>query len=137
MSLKFAPYFGMFVECDFKGMIEPEMVKRRPVIVISTPELHGDGNRLATIVPLSTSAPDPVMPYHVFLNDIPVLPYFDSPTAWVKCDMIYTVSLDRLSLFCRGKDHDTGKRIYIYDCLSPATMARIQQAVLYGIGIRK
>lgn len=137
MSIKFPPQQGMFLECDFKGMIEPEMVKRRPVIVVSAPGLHGDGNRLATIVPLSTTEPKPKMPYHVLLKDIPVLPYFDSPEAWVKCDMIYTVSFDRLKLFCRGKDRNTGKRIYIYDCVSPASMALIQQAMLFGLGIRK
>ncbi len=75
----------MYLECDFNGMIAPEMLKRRPVIVISSPELHGDGNRLSTIVPLSTTTPDPVKPYHVLIDDMPVLPYFDnSKTAWVK-----------------------------------------------------
>ena len=74
--IKFPPKQGSFLQCDFRGFIEPEMTKKRPVIVISTPTLHGEGNKLATIVPLSTTHPDPVKEYHYLLKNIPILPYY-------------------------------------------------------------
>ena len=36
MPLKFSPYPGSILRCDFQGFKEPEMVKPRPVIIIST-----------------------------------------------------------------------------------------------------
>jgi len=35
MSIKFNPEQGLIVICDFKGFVPPEMVKRRPAVVIS------------------------------------------------------------------------------------------------------
>lgn len=133
--IKFPPRKGAFLQCDFRGFIEPEMTKKRPVIVISTPDLHGEGNKLATIVPLSTTTPDPVREYHYLLKNIPIFPYYDSSEAWVKCDMIYTVSFERLSLFYRGK-LPNGKRNYIYESVSDEDFKRIKECVAKGVGVR-
>lgn len=133
--IKFHPRPGSFLQCDFSGFIAPEMTKKRPVIVISNQTLHGEGNRLVTIVPLSTTKPDPVREYHYLLKNIPIFPHYDSSEAWVKCDMIYTVSFDRLSLFHRGK-LPNGKRNYIYEAVSDEDFRKIKECIAKGVGIR-
>ena len=73
-----------------------EMTKRRLVVVVSSRSLRRD-KRLATIVPLSTSPPNDAHAKH----NIPLSKdYYWSPrngaTLWAKCDMIRTVSIERL-----------------------------------------
>lgn len=43
------------LKCDFKGFVAPEMIKVRPVVIISPSSRHGV--RLCTVVPLSTTPP--------------------------------------------------------------------------------
>lgn len=92
MPLRFAPGPGHVVICDFTtGFMPPEMVKKRPVVVISPRRRRG---RIATVVPLSGTAPDPVESWHV-----PVSAGTYPPARhqmWAKCDLVATVSLDRL-----------------------------------------
>ncbi|WP_432431527.1 type II toxin-antitoxin system PemK/MazF family toxin [Chelatococcus daeguensis] len=90
--------------CDFdSGFREPEMVKRRPVVVISPRLKRRTG--LVSVVPLSTTPPDPIEDYHCEVRMEPPLPTpFDSPTAWVKADMPYTVGFQRLELVRTGRD---------------------------------
>lgn len=95
----------------------------------------GRGNKLATIVSLSTTPSDPVKEYHYLLKNIPILPYYDSDKAWVKCDMVYTVSFERLSHFYRGK-LPNGKRNYIYESVSDEDFRKIKECVAKGVGIR-
>ena len=110
MSIPFHPEQGTIVICDFKGFVPPEMVKRRPAVIVS-PRLRNRG-RLCSIVPLSTTPPKPIAPYHYKLHVDPVLPApYDAKFHWVKADMVYTVSFDRLFMPFNGKD-DSGKRIY-------------------------
>lgn len=130
--LKFHPKQGTILICDFNGLLEPEMVKKRPVVVVSPKLKHRD--RLCTVVPLSTTQPYEIMPYHYELHDLH-LPYpFDSDVCWAKCDMIYTVSFGRLSLFKNGRGPD-GKRKYTYTCLKTDQMFVLADKILYGIGI--
>jgi uncharacterized protein YifN (PemK superfamily) len=133
MALNFHPVTGTIVICDFQGFIVPEMVKRRPSVVIS-PKFKGrDG--LCTIVPLSTTPPPTVEAFHLQLQVDPPLPYpYDSGLHWVKCDMIYAVSLSRCSLPFVGKDA-SGKRQYDQRVISQDDLKRIQQCVLNGLGI--
>jgi len=133
MSLKYHPEQGTIVICDFKGFVAPEMVKRRPAIIIS-PRLRKRG-RLCTIVPLSTTAPDPIAPYHCKLYVDPVLPKpYSAKFHWVKADMIYTVSLDRLYLPFDGKD-EMGRRNYDMRVIDKADLLKIQQCMLTGLGL--
>lgn len=93
--IKFQPRVGTVVRCDFKGMIEPEMVKMRDVVVVAR---HPRNQRLVTIVPLSASQPLRPEPYHYELPSDP-RPEGDSMRPiWAKCDMIYTLSIDRLEM---------------------------------------
>ncbi|MCA3277869.1 MAG: type II toxin-antitoxin system PemK/MazF family toxin [Roseomonas sp.] len=69
MPLQHHPKIGSILICDFnKGFVAPEMVKRRPVIVISPP--INVRHRLCTIIPISTEPPKIVMRYHVDLGDL-------------------------------------------------------------------
>jgi mRNA interferase MazF len=133
MALKFHPAQGTIVICDFAGLNTPEMTKKRPAVVISPRFRCRD--RLCTIIPFSTTAPRPVEPYHYKLQMDPVLPEpYSSGIQWVKADMLYTMSFDRLSLpFC-GND-DTGKRIYDDRVLDPKDFLEIQKCLLRGIGL--
>jgi len=133
MPINFYPEQGAVLVCDFSGFKSPEMIKRRPVIVIS-PRFRNRG-RLCTIVPLSTTEPRPIEKYHHKLYFNPVLPEpYSSEFKWVKCDMVYTVSFERLSLLFNGKD-ELGKRIYENHIISTDELLKIQQCVLIALGI--
>lgn len=133
MSLPYHPEQGTIIICDFKGFIDPEMNKRRPAIVVS-PRLRQRG-RLCAIVPLSTTPPSQIMPYHFKLHVDPVLPEpYNANFHWVKADMIYTVSFDRLSRLFSGKDA-TGKRIYDDRVIDKADLLKVQECILHGLGL--
>ncbi|MBX3487219.1 MAG: type II toxin-antitoxin system PemK/MazF family toxin [Candidatus Paracaedibacteraceae bacterium] len=134
MGIREHPKKGTVIMCDFdSGFKQPEMVKRRPVIVIS-PQIKTRAG-LCTVVALSTTKPDPIMPYH---SEI-ILPPNKFPekinnTVWVKGDMINTVGFHRLDLIRLGKDY-TGKRTYCYHVLDDKTMRIVQKCVLNGLGL--
>ena len=119
--------------CDFnKGFVPPEMVKRRPVVVIS----HKIRRRadLCTIVALSTTAPEERMPYHGIIRLPERCPeWMRRNDVWVKGDMVYSVSFKRLDLIRLGKGID-GKRIYDYRPLHPELMSIVDRCVLSGMG---
>ncbi|MDD3449038.1 MAG: type II toxin-antitoxin system PemK/MazF family toxin [Gammaproteobacteria bacterium] len=133
MGLQYHPEQGTIVICDFTGLVKPEMVKRRPVIVISPRLKRRD--RLCTVLPMSTTTPEVIAPYHFKLHMDPVLPEpYSSPFQWVKADMVYTVSLHRLNLPFAGKD-ETGKRMYDVRVVDRADLLKIQQCMLHGLGL--
>lgn len=133
MAINFHPDPGTILICDFRGMEEPEMVKRRPVVVVS-PKFK-DRTGLCTIVPLSTTPPRPVKPYHFKLQITPVLPSpFDSEWHWVKADMMYALSFKRFHLPSDGKMAG-GKRIYELRTVSPEDLHQIRQCLLQGLGL--
>jgi uncharacterized protein YifN (PemK superfamily) len=133
MPLQFHPPLGTVVICDFSGFKVPEMVKRRPVVIIS-PQMksrHG----LCTVVALSTDAPAPVMPYHCQIDLVPELPPpWGSNGIWVKGDMVAAVGFHRLELVRLGKDTD-GKRIYLKSPLSADNIKKIRFCVLNAVGL--
>lgn len=134
MSLKFYPAPGTLLLCDYGlgGFIVPEMVKRRPAVVVSPRLPHRE--TLCAVVPLSTTAPERPTAYAVEINMPHLLPApFDAPICWAKCDMIATVSVERLDLFRTGRDH-TGKRQYLTARLPAADMERIRIGILAGLG---
>ena len=96
MGLPFQPPPGTVWMCDFNtGFQLPEMVKNRPVVVISPPPkqmIH-----LCTIVPLSTVVPVPVEPFHHRMDPRSLIGLHRTQDSWAKCDMLYTVSLKRLN----------------------------------------
>jgi len=120
--------------CDYgKGRIAPEMTKRRPVVVVSPKLKRRSG--LACIVALSTTSPNAPQDYHCQVKmDPPLPPPFDSPTMWVKADMIDTVGFQRLDLFRSGRDQ-YGKRRYFSRNVTADELKKIHECVLCGLGM--
>lgn len=96
LPLNFHPRPGALLMCDFSGFQVPEMIKVRPVVVIS-PRRRRRSSGLCTVVPLSTKAPNPVEPFHHRMDPRSVPVELGPEQSWAKCDMLYTVSLKRLS----------------------------------------
>ena len=133
MSIQYHPETGTILICDFSGFVPPEMVKRRPVIVVS-PRFR-EREKLCTVVPLSTTAPNKIAPYHfqLYLNP-PLPPPYDSGIHWVKADMLYTVSFTRLYMPFFGKDA-SGRRQYDIRVVEPYDLTKIKEWVRYGLGL--
>ncbi|HSQ95518.1 MAG TPA: type II toxin-antitoxin system PemK/MazF family toxin [Croceibacterium sp.] len=135
MPIQQHPEQGGIVMCDYSlgGFNEPEMVKNRPVLVL-TPRII---NRpfLCTVVGLSASAPDPQMPYHRQIRIRPPLAkYWSSDDVWVKGDMVNAVGFHRLDLIRLGKDR-AGKRIYHLDAIEPDQFKIVRECVLRAMGL--
>ena len=134
VPIEFNPVAGTILVCNYgQSMIPPEMEKKRPVVVISPSFKHR--SKLATVVALSTTVPDPVEAYHFELALNPPLPFpYDSPTMWVKGDMLFTASHDRLDRFALGKNA-AGERTYGIRQVPDGVLPNIQKAVLNGLGL--
>jgi mRNA interferase MazF len=111
---------------------EPEMVKPRLCVVLSKPiQARPD---LLTVVPLSMTVPDKVMPYHLeFEIPFELPPRWGKARRWLKGDMIYSVGFQRVDLLRLGKDG--GKRIYQTATLPDDLFRSIQKAVLHGLSL--
>jgi uncharacterized protein YifN (PemK superfamily) len=134
MAISEHPAPGALLICDFSpGFREPEMVKRRPVVVIS-PKIRARAG-LCTVVALSTTTPYPMMPYHCEITPLPPLPapWLSGPM-WVKGDMVAAVGFHRLDFFRYAKDR-TGRRVYRYDPLPPEDFRRVRRCVLAALGL--
>jgi len=129
MPLTFHPGAGVIVICDFgTGFRPPEMVKVRPVVILSP---RRRSSQLVTVVPLSSVSPTPPEPWHHQLAES-VYPPARSPM-WAKCDMVLTVALTRLDRV-RGKDA-IGRRVYFTPQLSVAEMTAIRTGVKAALGL--
>lgn len=120
--------------CNFdQGFKEPEMVKNRPVVVISPQISWRPG--LCTVVGLSCTAPVPVRPYHCKLVIAPPLPEpWNSREVWVKGDMIAAVGFHRLNLIRLGRD-EHNKRAYYVTAISEEHLTQVRKCVLHGLGM--
>jgi uncharacterized protein YifN (PemK superfamily) len=133
MTVVSHPAPGTVVRIDLsQGFRPPEMVKRRPVIVLSPP-IKGR-QQLCTVVPLSTKPPRVVLPHHMEISFDPPLPApYASPTAWLKGDIVLTVAFHRLRLLFDGKQD--GQRSYDVRVLEPEVFDRVRECVRAGIGL--
>ncbi len=95
MTLNFQPKAGSVVYCDYSGFVVPEMVKKRPVVVISR---HRHNSKLLTVVPISSTQPDKILEHHIEMDGQFCLEFLSGKKSWVKCDMINVVSISRLNL---------------------------------------
>jgi uncharacterized protein YifN (PemK superfamily) len=106
-----------------------EMVKTRPVIVVSR-VLHGR-HGMATVVPVSMTPPAEPRRWHV------LVPASSMPRGWsekpgdrcAKCDMVGTVSLERLSM--AGIRRREGKLHYTTAEVDVHTLRQIRDALAY------
>lgn len=136
MAIKFHPNPGQVLMCNFeKGFKQPEIVKKRPVLVLS-PNLKGRTG-LVTVGVLSSTEPQSIEDYHWVLPErfLPQGKYFQGKTTWLKGDMIYTVSFERLEAIYIGQDRATGKRKYFKDRLSRKSMKEAYSCVLSGMNL--
>lgn len=136
MALLHPPKVGAVVLCMFPDdLVPPEMVKTRPVAVIS-PRIPGR-HELASVVPLSTKEPNPFLPHHceIPIRLMPKPLQAEATRVWAKCDMLYTFSLERLDRFRAGKDRATGKRLYEVGQLELEQIIQIRRCIAAGLGI--
>ncbi len=137
MGIKFAVAMGTILLCDYGrgGFQPPEMVKRRPAIVISPRLPYRDG--LCTVVPISSDEGERATDYIVRLEFKPLLPEpFSYAVAWAKCDMLATVGFDRLDLFRTERDRQSGLRRYLHPKLSASDLKRVQAGMLCALGLK-
>jgi len=125
MALNIHPKAGTILMCNFDGFRVPEMVKTRPVVIVSPNHLNRPG--LYTIVPLSTTAPDQVQPYHYHFPKNPMPQSLGE--AWAKCDMVVTVSIGRLDRI------KVSRGIYTLRYVSKEELAAIRECMKYALGI--
>ncbi|EKD73954.1 MAG: hypothetical protein ACD_45C00125G0003 [uncultured bacterium] len=138
MAITFHPNPGLILLCDFSpGFKEPEMVKTRPVIVL-TGAIQGR-SQLVTIAPLSTVEPQPPQLYHYKIpkQSMPMLGTYQKEDSWFKGDMVYTVGFHRLNLILLNKKGLDGKRQYFKNRLSREQMKQIYQCVIHGLNLSK
>lgn len=135
MPIKYPPQPRTMLLCDYArgGFQPPEMVKRRPAIVL-TPRLPHRDN-LCAVVPMSGTPPEAAVPYVVRIELPEPLPEpFSETVWWVKADMVATVGFDRLDLFRTGRGDD-GKRRYITPRVSEDAFRAVRVGVLHGLGM--
>ncbi|WP_374944657.1 type II toxin-antitoxin system PemK/MazF family toxin [Sphingomonas sp.] len=134
MPLSYYPPAGEILVCHYDlDPVEPEMRKTRPVVVVG-PRLRRRA-RLVTVVPLSTTEPIPVERFQYRIDLDPALPPpFDAPVAWAKCDMVSSVSLDRLDRFKIPRARYGGPRQWMVGRVSPEQLRAVRVATLCGLG---
>lgn len=135
MPLAYYPPPGEIVLCNYgTGFIAPEMVKLRPVVVVS-PRLRRRAD-LVAVVPLSTTPPKPMEQHHCSVTLAVALPSpFDAPEMWAKCDMVATVALSRLDRFRDGREAGEGKRRFRTGRVDDDQLREIRSAILHGLGL--
>ncbi|MHB8370639.1 MAG: type II toxin-antitoxin system PemK/MazF family toxin [Leptospirales bacterium] len=129
MAINFHPKPGMVLMCDLNtGFKPPEMVKKRPVVILTS------RNPLCIIVPLSTTPPSPIEKYHLKLDPLSLPPILRNEEVWVKGDHIITVSFERLDRVRSGQDKN-GKRQYVTHIVTQGDFKCIQSAIFYSLGL--
>lgn len=128
MGLKFQPQVRSVLMCDFRGLVVPEIVKIRPVIVVARNRYN---NQLVTVVPISTTAPTIARECHheLLVNPIPGNEHI---SCWVKCDMVMKVALARLD---RIKTKTWEGRSYVVPQVATEEFERVKCAILHGMGM--
>ena len=127
MAISFHPRAGQVLMCDLDGFREPEMVKVRPVVVIS-PKLPHRSN-IVTAVPISLSPPTHALPFVYKLSRNYHPGELDSLDCWAKCDMVMNISLARLDGF------KVGRRKWEIPSMSDTDLNGVRCGVLYGLGL--
>ena len=111
--------------CNFSGFVAPEMVKVRPVVVL----VRNRRNRqLVTVVPLSATEPATLDDHH---HELSVNPLPDKPhtSCWAKCDMVNTVSVNRLDRYSVGHGR------FVAPEISAADFAAIRAGVAVALNL--
>ena len=133
MSISGHPRRGSIVTVDYRsGFMEPEMTKRRLAVVIS-PNIK-NRVKLATVVPLSLTTPDVIMPYHKQIEIPFEMPrQWGAENRWIKGDMVNSVGFHRIDFLMLRKDK-SGKRVYQYKSLPDELFMAVKRCALHGMG---
>lgn len=127
-GIQFQPSPGQILVCQFGiGFRAPEMVKTRPVLVISTKQ--SPWTKLCVVVPISSTPPNPILDHHYLLPQ-GLLPRDKYKNAWIKGDMVMAVGshrLDRIKL---------GNRSYGSPRVPPQVLEEARKCVLCAIGLK-
>lgn len=137
MALTFYPSPGLVLMCDFTtGFREPEMVKNRPVVVVSGKfQKTSPENSICTVVPISTKPPRNPERWHrkLELNSIPLPLRADGEESWAKCDMVVSVAFSRLNKIRTARAN--GKRVFVEHYVAPEDLTAIQACLLYVLNM--
>lgn len=127
------PQPGTIVRVDLNdGFRPPEMIKRRPCIILSPP--LQDRKQLCAIVPLSTTPPARLHAHHLEIELDPPLPHpYGNRRMWVKADMVLTVAFHRLRLL--HSRTEAGQRQYDVRILDAEIFAQVKACVRAGLGL--
>jgi mRNA interferase MazF len=127
MPITFVPHPGTVLICDYRtGFVPPEMVKRRPVVVVGL--TSGRRNGPYVVVPLSTNAPHVVEPFTVRIPAGRYPFFWSSRDIWAKCDMLAAVASHRLDrLRADGK--------WSAPIVERSDFRAIQRGVLHALGL--
>lgn len=128
MPISYHPGVAEVLWCNFEGR-EPEMTKRRLSVVVSPKAVQRA--RLVTVVPLSTTPPEAIHPWHCQLERDP-LPNGSGAAVWAKCDMVAVVCWERL---CGYHTRWAGKREYKTLRVSLGDLQAIRVGILHGLGM--
>jgi len=113
--------------CDFKGFNAPEMVKPRPVIVVSPRLPYRSG--IVAIVPISLTPPIHCLPFCYRLSKNYHPEESDDLPCWAKADMLMNLGIYRLDGF------KVGRRKWELPQLSCEDLAGVRHAILCGLGL--
>lgn len=127
MPLKFYPRAGQVLMCDFFGFKVPEMVKVRPVVVVS-PRLPRR-SEIVAIVPISLTEPTPLMPYQFRLSKNYHPEEADDLPCWAICDLVMNIGLYRLDGF------KIGRRKWANPQMTGDDLAGVREGVRAGLGL--
>jgi len=140
MGLTHPPERGYIVIVDFElgggGILGAEMPKcQRPCIVVQNNRLHR--GPLVTVVPISTTPPDPAMPWHHELSHLSFRAWpldwdGQGTPRWAKCDYVTTVSLERCTNPYRKERN--GRR-YTRVRITKTDLESVERCVLWALGI--
>jgi len=131
VALRFQPTAGTILNCDFHGYIKSEIVKFRQVVVLRK---HKSAAKLVYVVPLSTTPPhDADLAVELARVPLPRPGQDPKPRIWVKCDMLYTVSSERLSMPLNRASRRNSAPVNIN--LSALDLQRIRATVARALGL--
>lgn len=134
MPLKYAVKPKTILLCDYNlgGFKAPEMVKKRPAVVLVGRLPRRD--YLHTVVPLSGSESNEGHHCRIELSE-PLPEPFAQTVWWVKADMVSTVCFERLDLFRTDRDNN-GNRKYLTSLrVDDENFDTIKQTVRIALGL--
>lgn len=127
-GITFQPQPGQILVCNFSlGFTPPEMVKVRPVMVVSPKTTPWTG--LCMVVPISSKEPSPMLGHHYALP-AGLVPRSKYANSWIKGDMVMTVGAKRLDRF------KVGFRKYEAPVAPPEVLKAVRRCILHSAGMK-